>query len=61
MIDPKKPVTIRKVCKNKDGYWYVYRKSMFGIWRLASHGFKGQTSAWAHLGKLTVKEQQGEE
>lgn len=57
MFDSKKPVTVRTVRKGKDNKWYVYRKSIFGIWRLNSHAFQHQTSAWAYLGKLAAKEQ----
>lgn len=48
--------TVRTVQKADDGYWYVYRMSIFGNWRLNSQGFKHSTSAWAHLGKLAAKE-----
>lgn len=61
MLDAKKPVTVRTVRRNKDGQWYVYRRSFFGNWRIASHAFQHSTSALAHLGKLTVKEQSGDE
>lgn len=57
----RKPVTIRTVQKGKDGMWYVYRLSMFGNWRLASHGYHHSTSAWAKLGHLTAEEQQEDE
>lgn len=56
----RKPVTVRKVEKGVDGLYYVVRKSMFGNSRLDSHGFKHSTSAWAHLGKLTVREQEAD-
>lgn len=58
MFDSKKPVTVRTVRKGKDDQWFVYRRSLFGTWRLASHAFQSSTSAWAHLGRLAAKDQQ---
>ena len=57
MFDTKKSTTVRTVRKGRDNMWYVYRRSMFGNYRLDSHGFKHHTSAWTHLGKLTAREQ----
>jgi len=49
--------TVRTIKKNKDGKWYVCRKAFTGGWLKESKLFNHSTSAWAHLGKLTAKEQ----
>ena len=56
MLDVKKKTTVRTVQKAEDGQWYVFRKSFFGNWRIASHAFQHSTSAWACLGKMTAEE-----
>ncbi len=61
MFDVKKKTTVRTVQKAEDGQWYVFRKSFFGNWRIASHAFQHSTSAWACLGKMTAEEQAADE
>lgn len=61
MFDIKKKTTVRTVQKAKDGHWYVFRKSFFGNWRIASHAFQHSTSAWACLGKMVAEEQAADE
>lgn len=58
MFNIKVKTTVRTVRKDQsDGLYYVYSKSVLGSWNRVSHGFQHPTSAWAHLGKLTAKEQ----
>lgn len=53
----KKKTTIRTVMKSGRGTWHVFRLSVFGNWRIESHGYRNSTSAWAELGKLAFQEQ----
>lgn len=59
-FDPKRPVKVRKVRKNKDGTFSVVQQKFLSIHPIVIGTFRSSSSAYAHLGRLTVDDQKVE-